>query len=87
MRVIEGRIDDLQPIEPSNGYYFNVSEKQNETVILEPEIESIIKEFRQLSVNKVAPCHCSGDETRRMFREEYGEDYIDSGAGKIITWP
>ena len=44
LKVIEGRIDDLQPIEPSNGYYFNVSEKQNETVILEPEIESIIKD-------------------------------------------
>lgn len=44
LRVIEGRIDDLQPIEPSNGYYFNVSEKQNETVILEPEIESTIKD-------------------------------------------
>lgn len=44
LRVIEGRIDDLQPIEPSNGYYFNVSEKKNETVILEPEIESIIKD-------------------------------------------
>jgi len=44
LRVIEGRIDDLQPIAPSIGYYFNVSEKQNETVILEPEIESIIKD-------------------------------------------
>jgi hypothetical protein len=44
LRVIEGRIDDIQPIEPSNGHYFNVSEKQNETVILEPEIESIIKD-------------------------------------------
>jgi 7,8-dihydropterin-6-yl-methyl-4-(beta-D-ribofuranosyl)aminobenzene 5'-phosphate synthase len=50
-------------------------------------IESIIKEFRQLSVNKVAPCHCSGDEARRMFREEYGEDYIDSGVGKTINLP
>lgn len=44
LRVIEGRIDDIQPIEPPIGYYFNVSEKQNETVILEPEIESIIKD-------------------------------------------
>lgn len=51
------------------------------------QIESIIKEFRQLSVNKVAPCHCSGDEARRMFQEEYGEDYIDSGAGKIVSLP
>lgn len=44
LKVIEGRIDDIQPIEPPIGYYFNVSEKQNETVILEPEIESIIKD-------------------------------------------
>jgi hypothetical protein len=44
LRVIEGRIDDIQPIDPPNGYYFNVSERQNETVILEPEIEKIIKD-------------------------------------------
>ena len=44
LKVIEGRIDDLQPIDPPNGYYFNVSEKKNETVILEPQIESIIKD-------------------------------------------
>jgi len=52
-----------------------------------PQIESVIEGFRQLGVRKVAPCHCSGDETRKLFREEYGEDYIDSGAGKIITLP
>jgi hypothetical protein len=44
LKIINGRIDDIQPIEPPNGYYFNVSEKQNETVILEPEIEKIIKD-------------------------------------------
>jgi 7,8-dihydropterin-6-yl-methyl-4-(beta-D-ribofuranosyl)aminobenzene 5'-phosphate synthase len=52
-----------------------------------PEIESIVEGFRQLGVRKVAPCHCSGDETRKLFREEYGEDYIDSGVGKIIILP
>ena len=51
------------------------------------QIESVIEYFRQLGVRKVAPCHCSGDETRKLFKEEYGEDYIDSGAGKIITLP
>jgi hypothetical protein len=44
LKLIENRIDDIQPIDPSNGYYFNVSERQNETVILEPEIEKIIKD-------------------------------------------
>jgi 7,8-dihydropterin-6-yl-methyl-4-(beta-D-ribofuranosyl)aminobenzene 5'-phosphate synthase len=51
------------------------------------QIQSVIEGFRQLGVRKVAPCHCSGDETRKLFREEYEEDYIDSGAGKIITLP
>jgi len=51
------------------------------------QIESVIEEFRQLGVRKVAPCHCSGDETRRLFRQEYGEDYIESGVGKRITVP
>jgi 7,8-dihydropterin-6-yl-methyl-4-(beta-D-ribofuranosyl)aminobenzene 5'-phosphate synthase len=51
------------------------------------QIQSVIEGFRQLGVKKVAPCHCSGDETRKLFREEYGEGYIDSGAGRIITLP
>jgi 7,8-dihydropterin-6-yl-methyl-4-(beta-D-ribofuranosyl)aminobenzene 5'-phosphate synthase len=51
------------------------------------QIESVIEGFRQLGVRKVAPCHCSGEETRKLFREEYEENYIDSGAGKIITLP
>lgn len=51
------------------------------------QIQSVIEGFRQLGVRKVAPCHCSGDETRRLFKKEYGEAYIDSGAGKIINLP
>lgn len=44
LKLLEDRIDDLQPIEPPTGYYFNVSERQNDIVVLEPEIEKIIKE-------------------------------------------
>ena len=51
------------------------------------QIESIIEKFGQLSVEKVAPCHCSGDETRRLFQERYGEDYIESGVGKVVPLP
>jgi 7,8-dihydropterin-6-yl-methyl-4-(beta-D-ribofuranosyl)aminobenzene 5'-phosphate synthase len=49
------------------------------------QIQSVIGELRQLGVKRVAPCHCSGDETRKLFREEYGENYIDAGAGKVIA--
>jgi len=47
-------------------------------------IESIVTEFGQLSVEKVAPCHCSGDKARRLFGERFEEDYIESGVGKRV---
>jgi 7,8-dihydropterin-6-yl-methyl-4-(beta-D-ribofuranosyl)aminobenzene 5'-phosphate synthase len=49
------------------------------------KLKNILRKLRHLSVKKVAPCHCSGDETRCMFKEEYGADYIECFAGKRIT--
>jgi 7,8-dihydropterin-6-yl-methyl-4-(beta-D-ribofuranosyl)aminobenzene 5'-phosphate synthase len=51
------------------------------------QIESVISNFRQLSVEKVASCHCSGDETRRLLKERYGESYIESGVGTKVPLP
>lgn len=51
------------------------------------ELESIIDNFRQLGVENVAPCHCSGDQARRLFKQRYGTHYIESGVGKIIPLP
>ena len=50
------------------------------------KLKSIIKNFRKLGVKKVAPSHCSGDRCRKLFKEEYQDDYIESGAGKIIVF-
>jgi hypothetical protein len=86
LRVIEGRIDDLQPIEPSNGYYFNVSEKQNETVILEPEIESIIKDkvskVKGINLDAFMKLFTSGEYHIKIAKKtddglEMVEDYKD----------
>ena len=48
------------------------------------EIEEIIDQFRVSGVKKVGPGHCSGDEARRLFAEEYKKDFIEIGAGKEI---
>ncbi len=48
------------------------------------ELGNIIKSFRELGVKKVSPSHCSGDRTKELFREEYGDDFIENGAGKVI---
>jgi 7,8-dihydropterin-6-yl-methyl-4-(beta-D-ribofuranosyl)aminobenzene 5'-phosphate synthase len=51
----------------------------------EAEIAHIIESFRQMDVQKVAPCHCTGDEAIQMFADEYGEDFIEVGAGTVIV--
>lgn len=48
------------------------------------EIEKVIYDFKDLGVQKVAPCHCSGKETIILFEKEYGENFIRAGVGKII---
>ena len=48
------------------------------------DIEDIIDQFRVLGVKKVGPCHCSGDESRILFAEEYKDDFIKIGVGKEI---
>ena len=50
-------------------------------------VYSIAQHLRQISVRKVASCHCSGDRTRKVFKEAFGADYIDSGVGTFITLP
>ena len=47
-------------------------------------IEIIVKEFRDLKVRKVAPAHCTGEEAGGLFKEEYKEDFLSVGVGRII---
>ena len=45
---------------------------------------AVIKEFKALGVQKVAPCHCTGDLAIGQFREECKDNFIANGVGKII---
>jgi 7,8-dihydropterin-6-yl-methyl-4-(beta-D-ribofuranosyl)aminobenzene 5'-phosphate synthase len=48
------------------------------------EIEAIVEELRQLGVQQVAPCHCTGDRARQLFSDAFGTDCILSGVGQIV---
>lgn len=50
----------------------------------EGRIREIIADFRRLGVQKVAPCHCTGDRAIALFLEAYGEDFIQNGVGQVI---
>jgi len=48
------------------------------------DLDQIINAFREMGVKKAGPCHCSGDRCRELFKEEYSNDFVEIGVGKII---
>jgi 7,8-dihydropterin-6-yl-methyl-4-(beta-D-ribofuranosyl)aminobenzene 5'-phosphate synthase len=49
------------------------------------QVEGIIADFRRLGVQRVAPCHCTGDRARQMFADAFGTDFMPAGVGWVIT--
>jgi len=48
------------------------------------EISQIVEAFRKMGVQKVAPCHCSGETARSLFEKSYGENYVEMGVGGVF---
>ncbi|OGU05522.1 MAG: hypothetical protein A2X82_05465 [Geobacteraceae bacterium GWC2_55_20] len=48
------------------------------------EIEAVIAGLKMLGVRHVAPCHCTGDVARGLFKHAFGSGFIDVGVGKVI---
>lgn len=46
----------------------------------------VVKQFQELNVQKVAPCHCSGDHLIRQFQDTYGTNFSKIGTGSILTF-
>jgi len=50
------------------------------------QIHAVIDQLGELGVQKAAPCHCSGGQTRELFAEELGEDFIRIGVGAKLKF-
>jgi len=48
------------------------------------QVKEIIRGAQKEGVEKVAPCHSSGDLSRQLFEKAYGKDFILTGVGKRI---
>lgn len=48
------------------------------------QIQEVIHSFKELGVEKVAPSHCTGEKAMVLFRENWGENFLEGGAGAII---
>lgn len=48
------------------------------------QIKGIINGVKKEKVKMVAPCHCSGDLARKLFKKTYQENFLSVGVGKRI---
>jgi 7,8-dihydropterin-6-yl-methyl-4-(beta-D-ribofuranosyl)aminobenzene 5'-phosphate synthase len=50
-------------------------------------VRDLISRLKALDVKKVAPSHCTGERAAELFRDAWGEDFIESGLGAVIPLP
>lgn len=49
------------------------------------EVREIAEKMRKLGVRRVAPSHCTGEESVSVMADVFGEGFIESGLGKTIS--
>ena len=52
----------------------------------EAEILSIIGAFKELGVTRLGATHCTGDKAIELFRDAFGSDFVEMGAGRILKF-
>jgi 7,8-dihydropterin-6-yl-methyl-4-(beta-D-ribofuranosyl)aminobenzene 5'-phosphate synthase len=53
----------------------------------ESQTKAVIDRLEELGVQRVAPCHCTGDKARAQFKERYGERWALPVVGSVLTFP
>ncbi len=51
---------------------------------LDEQVKEIIQEFKNLGVKQCSATHCTGDKAIAMFKEAFGENYVQMGVGRVI---
>lgn len=50
----------------------------------EAEVKEIIRQFKEMGVQKVGATHCTGDLAIGLFKQAYGENFVPMGVGRVI---
>jgi len=51
------------------------------------EIDDVIGRLTALKVERVGPCHCTGDRARKLFKKRYGDGCLLVGVGSVLDFP
>jgi 7,8-dihydropterin-6-yl-methyl-4-(beta-D-ribofuranosyl)aminobenzene 5'-phosphate synthase len=55
------------------------------TMAFKKKMDVIISGMKSLGVVKCGATHCTGDEQIKMFRDAFGENYFELGAGNTFV--
>lgn len=50
-------------------------------------LRATLQALQKLGVQKVAPSHCTGDRAIALFREQWGNNFVEGGCGAVIEMP
>jgi 7,8-dihydropterin-6-yl-methyl-4-(beta-D-ribofuranosyl)aminobenzene 5'-phosphate synthase len=50
----------------------------------ELQIKKVISDLRDMKISRVAPMHCTGKLAQRIFKKEYGIDFMETKAGSVV---
>lgn len=48
------------------------------------EVELIAEKIKNLEVEKIGPTHCTGEEAIQVFREKFGNNFVQIGVGATL---
>ena len=48
------------------------------------QVQEVIDELKELGVERVAPCHCTGTNAIAAFAEAFGPEFMQAGSGTVV---
>lgn len=50
----------------------------------EEDVKLVISQLKEQGVQKIGPTHCSGEKTRKLMQEAFGENFVEVGVGSKL---
>lgn len=50
------------------------------------KIHEVVEGLQNMGIEQVAPCHCSGDKTRRLMNKAFDRGYLAAGVGARLVF-
>lgn len=50
----------------------------------EGQTREVVRELKNLGIQKIGPTHCTGEKAIGLFKEAFGEGYVELGVGRVL---